>query len=178
MLNHFSNLSCYEEFEIRCALTCISKVDVLKAICYKIDDYYFFISDDGIFNWFDLEGTHVDDPGILKELKWKHIPIGITKCIIPDSVTSIGYWAFKNCNSLTSIAIPNSVTNIGAEAFCFCKSLTSITIPDSVTHIGKGAFFACKSLKEVVFKRKTLDEVKQMRNYPFEIEDKNVFKFS
>ena len=30
MLNHFSNLSCYEEFEIQCALTGISKVDVLK----------------------------------------------------------------------------------------------------------------------------------------------------
>ena len=174
----FFNLYCYEEFEIQCDLAGISKVDVLKEIGHKIDDYYFFISDDGIFNWFDLNGNHVENPGILKELKWKHIPIGITKCIIPDNVTSISDRAFKNCNSLTSITIPNSVTNIGAEAFCFCNSLTSITIPDSVTYIGKGAFFACKSLKEVVFERKTLDEVKQMRNYPFEIEDKNVFKFS
>ena len=50
MLNQFSNISCYEEFEIQCALAGISKVDVLKEIGYQIDNYYFFISEDGIFN--------------------------------------------------------------------------------------------------------------------------------
>ena len=33
------------------------------------------------------------------------------------SVTSIGYEAFYECSSLTSITIPNSVTSIGDEAF-------------------------------------------------------------
>ena len=37
--NQFKNLSCYEEFEIRCALAGISKVDVLKEIGHKIDKY-------------------------------------------------------------------------------------------------------------------------------------------
>ena len=55
---------------------------------------------------------------------------------IPDSVTSIGEWAFFYCTSLTSVTIGNSVTSIGNYAFSDCTSLTSVTIPDSVTSLG------------------------------------------
>ena len=47
---------------------------------------------------------------------------------IPDSVTSIGDYAFYGCTSLTSVTIPNSVTSIGDEAFSACGSLTAITV--------------------------------------------------
>jgi hypothetical protein len=43
---------------------------------------------------------------------------------IPDSVTSIGSYAFSGCTSLTSIIIPDSVTSIGNYAFSNCTSLT------------------------------------------------------
>ena len=148
--NQFSNLSCYEEFEIQCTLTGISKIDVLKENGHKINDYYFFVSNDGIFNWYDLEGNHIEDPGILKEIKEEYIPKNITKCVIPNSVTSIGYEAFYGCESLKEITIPNNVTSIGNGAFFWCKSLESITIPNSVTSIGHGAFEYCESLKEVI----------------------------
>ena len=148
--NSFSNLSCYEEFEIQCALTGISKIDILKEIGYKIDDYYFFVSTDGIFNWFDLEGNHVENSSVLKEIKENYISRTITKCIIPDSVTNIDNCAFSYCYSLTSITIPNSVTRIGEDAFFKCISLKEIIIPDSVTHIDDRAFFNCKSLKEII----------------------------
>ena len=68
---------------------------------------------------------------------------------IPDSVTSIGNYAFYYCTGLESITIPNSVTSIGYNAFSGCSSLESITIPDSVTEIGSSAFEYCNSLKEV-----------------------------
>ena len=45
---------------------------------------------------------------------------------IPDSVTSIGEYAFEYCDSLTSVTIGNGVTSIGFEAFYSCDSLTSI----------------------------------------------------
>ena len=68
---------------------------------------------------------------------------------IPDSVTSIGDWAFSACSSLTSINIPDSVTNIGDGAFCDCSSLTDINIPHSVTCIGDKAFCHCSSLTNI-----------------------------
>lgn len=47
--------------------------------------------------------------------------------------------AFSSCD-VTSVTVPESVTSIGRYAFYFCDSLTSITIPDSVTSIGENAF--------------------------------------
>ncbi|MDE7439781.1 MAG: leucine-rich repeat domain-containing protein [Clostridia bacterium] len=68
---------------------------------------------------------------------------------IPNSVTTIGDYAFSGCSSLTSITIPNSVTSIGSWAFALCTNLTNITIPNSVTIIGSSAFENCSSLKSV-----------------------------
>ena len=68
---------------------------------------------------------------------------------IPDSVTGIGYYAFYNCTSLTSVTIPGSVTSIGFSAFVYCTSLTSVNIGDSVTSIGSDAFVNCTSLTSV-----------------------------
>ena len=47
---------------------------------------------------------------------------------IPNSVTSIGKWAFYNCYGQTSVTIPNSVTSIGLNAFVSCTGLTSMTV--------------------------------------------------
>ena len=55
-------------------------------------------------------------------------------------VTSIGYSAFENRTSLTSVTIPDSVTDIGFQAFHNCTSLKSVTIPASVTTIDNYAF--------------------------------------
>ena len=52
--------------------------------------------------------------------------IGCQNTIIPNSVTSIGDYAFYICSSLTGIEIPNSVTSIGNFAFAYCESLTRI----------------------------------------------------
>ena len=64
---------------------------------------------------------------------------------IPDSMTSIGDSAFCDCSGFTgTLTIPNSVTSIGDYAFAYCSGFTgNLTIPDSVTGIGDFAFYGC-----------------------------------
>ena len=47
---------------------------------------------------------------------------------------------------LKSIEIPNSVTSIGDFAFEGCTTLNNVKIPESVISIGKGAFRYCSAL--------------------------------
>lgn len=74
---------------------------------------------------------------------------GLTSVIIPDSVTSIGDYAFSYCIELTSLIIPNSVTSIGKHTFYGCVKLSSVIIPNSVVSIGDFAFFDCSGLTSI-----------------------------
>ena len=73
----------------------------------------------------------------------------MTSVTIGNSVTSIGEFAFSNCDSLTSVSIPNSVTSIGWGAFSGCRALTSVSIGTGVTSIGENAFYYCGVLNSV-----------------------------
>ena len=65
------------------------------------------------------------------------------------TVTSIGIYAFSDCNSLRSVTIPGSVTNIGELAFLYCRNLTSVTLREGVKRIDDSAFSNCRMLTSV-----------------------------
>ena len=88
---------------------------------------------------------------------------GLTSINIPNSVTSIGDYAFASCIGLTSVTIPESVTSIGNQVFEGCSGLTSITIPESVTSIGIGAFYDCSGLTSITIP----ESVTSIGNYAF-----------
>lgn len=76
--------------------------------------------------------------------------------IIPDTVTSIGSYAFFGCDKLTGdLSIPNGVTTISTFAFHGCTGLTgTLTLPDTVTTIETKAFSGCSGLTKLVLSKK------------------------
>ena len=72
-----------------------------------------------------------------------------TSVTIPEGVTKIGAFAFRNCSGLKSVTIPEGVTKIEWVAFVYCKGLTSVTIPKSVKAFGPEAFKECVELASV-----------------------------
>ena len=73
----------------------------------------------------------------------------LTILSIRNGTTTIGYCAFIGCESLTSVMLPEGIMNIGVSAFSDCKSLANVTIPNSVTTIDDGAFSFCKNLSSI-----------------------------
>ena len=80
--------------------------------------------------------------------------IGAWCCIdFPDGEVNPLYYAenlYLNGELVTDVVIPNTVTSIGSYAFCCYDGLTSIVIPNSVTSIGSDAFRGCTGLNTVI----------------------------
>ncbi|MBQ3179109.1 MAG: leucine-rich repeat protein [Clostridia bacterium] len=77
---------------------------------------------------------------------------GLTSVEFPESLTSIGSWAFGDCNGLTSVEFPESLTSIGDYAFSLCDGLISVAFPESLTSIGVRAFSDCDGLTEITIR--------------------------
>ena len=80
---------------------------------------------------------------------WWDIRDEITSVVLPEGMTSIGDFAFQDCNGFESIALPSTLKWIGYDAFFSCDGLTSVTVPDSVESIMPEAFIYCWNLKTV-----------------------------
>ena len=76
------------------------------------------------FDYEIYDGTIV----VIKKYKGTAVNVSIPASIDGKPVTNIGYGAFKDCTSLTSVTIPNSVYIISGEAFSGCTGLVSITV--------------------------------------------------
>ena len=53
--------------------------------------------------------------------------------VIPDGVTSIPGYAFRNLKGITSVTIPDSVTSIGSSAFYGCSNIIRIDYSGDIT---------------------------------------------
>lgn len=95
-------------------------------------------------------GEMEDFPWDVSTSAWRNYKNEITRAVIGYGVTSLGNYAFYDCENLTSVTIPSSVTRINDDVFRDCENLTGVTIPSSVTSIGTRAFYRCYSLTSII----------------------------
>ena len=96
----------------------------------------------------------------------------VTELVIPEGVTSIGNYAFYDCNCLTSVTIPSSVTLIGKEAFQNVKGTLTLnnTIPDGMNQLS----YFDEALRNSAFKTFVIgNEVTTIGDYAFSQFNKN-----
>lgn len=74
---------------------------------------------------------------------------GLKTLTLPESVTSIGMWAFADCAKLEQVSFPASLTSIDGCAFENCTALTAVTLPKRLTELGNDVFENCSALKSV-----------------------------
>ena len=68
--------------------------------------------------------------------------------ILPQSVKSIGVYAFNTCINLVDVVLPKMLDSIGNMTFHCCYSLSEIVIPEGVQELGN-IFENCTGLKNV-----------------------------
>ena len=138
--------------------------------CDKVVEkgYTYWIEDNLTWKLYEDGTLNISGTGAMKDYNADDNPSPaynnskVKKIVIEKGVTSVGDYAFRSCNNLTSIMISNSVTSIGNSAFFYCTSLTSVTIPDNVTSIENYAF-AYTGLKSITIP----DSVTNIGNYAF-----------
>lgn len=74
---------------------------------------------------------------------------GITSLEIPEGITEIGDYAFRNCKNLISVKLPSSLKKSGMGLFIGCTMLRSVEIPEGCA-LGGGEFWQCSALDNVV----------------------------
>ncbi len=67
---------------------------------------------------------------------------------VPENLTSVLKFGFKNCEKITSINLSNC-TNIGSYSFENCFKLVSVNLPSSITDLSNrtGIFMNCENLR-------------------------------
>ena len=77
---------------------------------------------------------------------WWNYHKQIENISIANGVTSIGVYAFADCEKVANIILPNSVKKIGESAFYGCSALTTVYVGEDFSDLGDKAFYGCSAL--------------------------------
>lgn len=74
---------------------------------------------------------------------------GFTMMMLPNSITSMGYSAFRSSANLESINVPTGLDIVPYDFVAYCEKLTSVQMHDGIRTIGHNAFLGCSSLPTI-----------------------------
>lgn len=74
---------------------------------------------------------------------------GLKEVVLHDGITSIGNASFMACNALEKVIIPKQIRRIPKDCFDGCTSLRMVTLPDGLEEIGHCAFRQCRALEKI-----------------------------
>ncbi len=69
--------------------------------------------------------------------------------VLPQSLQTIGNYAFAYCSALKGLEIPTSVTLVARYSFAYCTALKSFTFPEGITTVATDVLDGCTALEEV-----------------------------
>lgn len=73
----------------------------------------------------------------------------IERITLPDSLITIGDFAFADCKRLKNIQFPYSLDSIGNSAFLRCTAIEEVAFPAQISKLSPGTFYLCENLKYV-----------------------------
>lgn len=80
----------------------------------------------------------------------------VTSVEMPNSVESLGYWAFQRCKAMTRVTMSESITWIDTSCFSNCHKIKTMSLPPEIEYIAPYAFEYCKAWKGEVVLPNTL----------------------
>lgn len=119
------------------------------------DDAQWWLDADGVLT---VTGTgSMTDWTMASRVPWYGVRSQIKSVTIETGITSVGSYAFNDCQSLVYAFVPATVTSVGARAFGNCLNMCGISLGDPglifgrLTNIGENAFAGCASLRNVYY---------------------------
>ena len=106
-------------------------------------------------NWTLEEGTlTVSGNGPMEDYvqggaPWQGSKDAITKVVLSGNVTTVGSYAFQDCDNITEVDFGFALHTLGEHSFEDCDGLTSIHLPSTFRIFGENCLHSCKNLTAI-----------------------------
>ncbi len=83
----------------------------------------------------------------IAQTPWKDYAYFISKVVIEEGITVIGWQSFSCLSALTDVEMADTVKAIGHKAFAFCEKLKNVELSSNLSGINQNTFENCVSLE-------------------------------